>query len=177
MFLSKIFSTLGIICFSLALVFLWQRNDPSRIAFRSVPPVKQALYSGKKNPPVRVVIKNLQLDLPIYPAKIKNQEWETTAKGISWLNFTPVPGEKGNSIIYGHNWENLLGKLDRIKPGAKIEIYYADASKKTFTVNTTAIVSPNEISVLEQAEDRRITMYTCTGFFDEKRFVVAALLL
>lgn len=177
MLLSKIFSTFGIICFSLAVFFLWQRNDPSRIAFKSVPPVKQSLYPGEKNLPVRLVIKKINLDLPIYPAKINGQEWETTAKGISWLNFTPVPGEKGNSIIYGHNWENLLGKLDRIKPGAKIEIYYADAGKKTFTVNTTAIVSPNEISVLKQAEDRRITMYTCTGFFDEKRFVVAAQLL
>ena len=170
--LSKIFSTFGIICFSLAVFFLWQRNNPNRIAFKSVPPVKQALYPGEKNPPVRLVIKNLKLDLPIYPAKINGQDWETTAKGISWLNFTPVPGEKGNSIIYGHNWENLLGKLDRIKPGAKIEIIYADASKKIFAVNSTAVVSPKDVSVLKQAEDRRISLYTWAGFFDEKRFVV-----
>ena len=170
--LSKIFSTFGIICFSLALVFLWQRNNPNRIAFESTSIIKQELLQGKKNPPVRLVIKNLKLDLPIFPAKINGQEWETTTKGISWLKFTPVPGEKGNSIIYGHNWENLLGKLERIRPGAKIEIIYADGSKKIFAVNSTAIVSPKDVSVLKQAEDSRITLYTCAGFFDEKRLVI-----
>ena len=62
------------------------------------------------------------IDLPIYPASINGTSWETTTKGVSYLKNTPTPGEIGNSVMYGHNWTNLLGPLVRAKPGQKIEI-------------------------------------------------------
>ncbi|OGK32199.1 hypothetical protein A3F57_01390 [Candidatus Roizmanbacteria bacterium RIFCSPHIGHO2_12_FULL_36_11] len=175
--MSKYIINFGLICLILAGILLFQRNNPKRIAFYSVPFKTDRSYSSKKNLPTRLVIKDLAIDLPIVPAKVNGQQWETTTQGVSWLTSSPLPGEKGNSIIYGHNWGSLLGKLIRIKPGSLIEIRYSNGSKNTFTVNTIATVSPKEVSVLRQSEDRRITVYTCTGFFDEKRFAVAALLL
>lgn len=85
-----------------------------------------------------------------------------------------MPGEPGNSILYGHNWTSLFGNLPKTKPGERVDIGFSDGSMQQFIVEYTSIVSPDEIEIIEQTEDTRITLYTCTGFLDSKRFVVVA---
>lgn len=174
MFLEKIFKTIGCLFIFLALTLLWQRNNPNRIRFNSLPQSKEIAYLSEKNIPTQLIIKKLSIDLAIYPAKINKQRWETTTQGVSWLASTPLPGEKGNSVIYGHNWLNLLGNILFIKPGNQIEIIFQDGSRKTFIAERSAIVSPSNVSVLNQSDDKKITLYTCIGLFDEKRFVVVS---
>ena len=171
--LSKFFTGIGLICIILAGILFWQRNNPNRLAFVEIPITKKQNIA-KKNLPVRIIIKDVGIDLPVYPAKIKEGNWETTTRGASWLDFSPIPGEKGNSILYGHNWTNILGKLIKIKPGKKIQIILRDGSEQTFLVESAAVISPKNVSVLKQTEDKRITLYTCVGIFDQKRFVVVA---
>lgn len=176
MFLAKFLTTFGIICIVIALILLWQRNDPNRIAFSSLPQDITVSSTKKINPPVRLAIKNVDINLPIFPAKIYKQKWDTTANGVSWLDISPPPGDRGNSILYGHNWSNLLGNLIFVKPGQEIEMIYKDGSRKNFTIQFTTKVTPNIASVLRQTNDKRITIYTCTGLFDEKRFIAVATL-
>ena len=140
--------------------------------FLFAPPQNEIKSPVKKNLPTRLIIKNLNIDLEIFPAKVTGQNWDTTSLGVSWLDISPVPGEKGNSIIYGHNWTNLLGSLFKAKPGDTIEIAYQNAPNKIFTIEKTAMVSPDNVSVLNQTENVSLTIYTCAGLFDEKRFVV-----
>ncbi len=116
------------------------------------------------------------MDLEIIPSKITNNTWEATSQGVSHLSSSPIPGEKGNSILYGHNWTNLLGNLTKIKPGAEINIILKNREKKIFIVEYVSIVGPNDTQILADTDDTRITLYTCTGFLDAKRFVVTALL-
>lgn len=176
MFVSKLFSGIGIVCILLAGILLWQRNNPGRVRFLSAPVQKINNQQVKKNLPVRLIIKSANIDLQIYPAKIIGQNWETTSLGVSWLDISPLPGDTGNSIIYGHNWNNLLGNLINSKPGNQIEVTYTDGSSRFFTIDKTAVVSPKNVSVLSQTNERMLTIYTCVGFFDEKRFVVAGIL-
>ena len=171
---AKLFTYFGAVCLISALFLLWQRSNPKRLMFSSFFPSKVETLSLKDSQPTRLIIRNSNIDLPIIPAKVKGQNWETTTQGVSWLINSSLPGEEGNSVIYGHNWENLLGNLISVKPGYQIEIAYKDGSKKIFTVDSTAIVSPKNISVLKQSKDKKITLYTCAGLFDEKRFVVVA---
>ena len=114
------------------------------------------------------------MNLPIVPSTIKNGVWETTDKGVSYLVQSPVPGNYGNSILYGHNWTKLLANLVYIKPGQTFEIEYSDGSIEKFTIQTTAIVLPSDVSVLRDSRNPLVTLYTCTGPFDSKRFVVTA---
>ena len=130
-----------------------------------------------KNPPVAIAIKGLNINLPIIPAEIHSTQWDTTTKGVSWLDNSPEPGENGNSILYAHNWTSLFGNLPKVKPGQKIQIGFKDNTKKNFLVQNTAIVKPNQLGILDQTTDKRITLYTCTGFMDSKRFVVTAKLI
>ena len=80
----------------------------------------------------------------------------------------------GNSILYGHNWNSLLGDLENAKPGYTVEIIYKNSVKRYFRISYIAIVNPNQIHVLNQTNDARLTIYTCTGFLDQKRLVVTA---
>jgi LPXTG-site transpeptidase (sortase) family protein len=154
---------------------MWLRTAPTRLNFDSYAQ-QQTASVAQKAFPQRMIIGDLSVDLPLYPSSVVNNTWETTTKGASYLRSSPLPGEKGNSIIYGHNWLNLLGPLVAIKPGETIEIAFSDNSRKRFVVDYTSVVNPNESSILAPSQDNRITVYTCTGFLDSKRFVAVATL-
>lgn len=171
--LSKLLIGLGIICFILATLFYLQRNNPQRLAFaiNDLPAQSDTIETAL---PTEIIIKDLSLDLPILPAKLEKGKWEAATKGISYLSSSPIPGEKGNSILYGHNWPNLLGNILKLKTGQVIIIKFADGLTKNFVIDSTASVSPKEISILAPSKTAQITLYTCAGFLDNKRFVVVA---
>lgn len=156
-------------------ILLFQRNNPTRLAFVS-PPERTIMRPMMGITPVAITIKQVKINLALYPATIQNNQWPTTTKGISYLASSPIPGQKGNSIIYGHNWKSLFGPLQNTKPGDEVEITYKDSSKKKFTMLYTSIVSPEQVNILQPSKDTRITMYTCTGFLDSQRFVAVAIL-
>ncbi len=171
--LSYLFIVFGIFCYLVSGYYIWLRNDASRLAFNNYHYTKSAITTTN-NPPQRIVIKDLQIDLPLVPSTIHNNKWDTTNDGASYLISSPIPGEDGNSIIYGHNWASLFGNLVSAKPGQEVLIAFADGSKKNFIIEYTSTVSPDQASILASSKDKRITLYTCTGFLDSKRFVVVA---
>ncbi len=171
---AKWFSIFGLICLILAVFFFWQRNNPQRLAFalNDLPDRSDIINSLPL--PTEIIIKDINLDLPIIPSKLEKGEWEATTKGVSWLSSSPLPGTKGNSILYGHNWPNLLGNILKLKPGQVIRIKFADGSTKLFVIDSTTSVSPKEVSVLAPSKTPRVTLYTCSGFLDSQRFVIGA---
>ncbi len=179
-FLSNFLILLGLILFAVGLYFVWERNSDKRVSFDSPPPVQKGslveagtLPSGR---PVGIRIPSINKELAIVPSKIVNNHWESTKNGVSYLSTSPVPGELGNSILYGHNYPNLLKNLTEVKVGDEISIVYENGGEKKFEVHFTQEVGPNQSSILDPTNDKRITLYTCSGFFDSKRFVVTAIL-
>lgn len=170
---------LGILSFFLFCYLIYQRYNPQQLSFKL--PEAQALdyvkNSNSSSQPIGIKVDSINLSLPVVPAEVKNSNWEVTSKGVSYLKTSAIPGEKGNSILYGHNWPNLLGDLKKVKPGDKLSIIYADNSSRNFEVEYSTKVSPSETSILQNSEDSRITLYTCTGFLDSQRLVVIAKLL
>ncbi|MBI4067574.1 sortase [Candidatus Gottesmanbacteria bacterium] len=171
--MSRFFIILGIIFLLTTGFLIYQRNTPKRLAF-DIDSLPTTSVSSKKSPQV-LIIESLGIRLPIIPAKISKSRWEATSEGVSFLSSSSIPGEIGNSILYGHNWPNILGKLTQAKPGQSIEVIFSDNTKKEFLIEFTSIVTPDEIHILDQTKDIRLTLYTCTGFLDSKRFVVTAI--
>lgn len=126
--------------------------------------------------PTRIEISALSLSLPIYPSAIVDGKWQTTSQGVSYLSSSSLPGEVGNTIMYGHNWPNLLGGLGKVKPGDTIDIYLGD-KQLTYRVEYVATVSSADSVIKEDSTDARLTLYTCTGWLDSKRLVVSARLV
>ena len=164
----------AIICYGYGCYLIWERNNPNLLTFKNF----TGNYKNVKitNPPVRIIISDAHIDLPVFPAAIKNRVWDTTTTGASYLTSSPIPGTTGNSIIYAHNWVSLFGNLVTVKPGEKVEIDYQNKSKKIFTIQYTSVVPSDASSILAASKDKRITLYTCTGWFDTKRFVAVAIL-
>src|SRR5579885_2406032 len=173
--LSWLLILIGIVSYSIGGYYIWLRNDPNRLAFTHYHYQTNAAADAK-HLPVRIIIKAAHIDIPVIPTKFTNGVWTTTDDGASYLLSSPVPGQIGNSIIYAHDFASLFGNLVTVKPGEEVEIQYSDKSIKKFTIEYTSIVSPNESSILAPSHDRRITLYTCTGWFDSKRFVAVAVL-
>lgn len=175
-FVANVLTALGVFFLILSGFLYWQRTTPRRLSFSlSSRELIEAPKSGHSVKPARLTIPELSIDLPIYESRIYGEgKWEATTQGVSYLISTPVPGQVGNSILYGHNWKSLLGNLTQAKPGQVIEIAYSDGSLQDFKVAYTQVVNPDESKILSQTDDQRITLYTCTGFLDSKRFVVTA---
>lgn len=164
----------GLLCLIIFIYLIWQRTNPQRLAFNDYTPGDSSLTRQESTQPKKLIIEDLKIDLPIFPAQINSRVWQVSDKGVSFLSTSSVPGEKGNSILYGHNWTNILGKLTKIKPDQIIKIVYNDGSIKNFVVESTQIVSWKDTSILNQTDDSKVTIYTCTGFLDSKRFVTVA---
>lgn len=169
-----IIAGIALVCLSLALFIA--RYNPYRLAFTAqpIPTPHTENETVMTSEPIRISLPDISIDLPIVRSTIHDQKWETSSQGVSYLDLSPIPGQKGNSILYGHNWTNLLGPLVHAKPGQRIYISYADGSVSTFKIQATALVSPQDTSILAPSNDIRVTIYTCAGFMDSQRFVVTA---
>lgn len=172
--MDKFFTGLGISLIIFGSFLVFQRNNPDRIAFAKNETSEVSILSSNTSLPSSLVIDKLNINLPIITSEIKNGKWEVNNSGVSYLLSSPIPGNKGNSVMYGHNWSNLLGKLINIKIGDEIIIKYEDESVKKFKVILIQEVNPSDTSILNNTNDSRITLYTCSGFLDSKRFVVVA---
>lgn len=174
-FVSKALITCGTLSILFGLYLMWQRNNPLRISFENPNVAVKEVDSNKEySMPVKIKIEARNIELPIIPQKLIGTNWQVTDKGVTYLTDSPIPGTVGNSILYGHNWTKLLGNLTLVTPGDAIEIAYANGQVKNFKVTNTQVVDPSQVSILKNTTDRRITIYTCTGLLDSKRFVVVA---
>lgn len=179
-FLSYLFILSGISFLFFGIYLVWERNSPQRVSFeRSPQPQKGSLFEGNisaSGKPIFIKIPSIAKELQIVPSKIVNNRWESTKIGVSYLETSPIPGEIGNSIIYGHNYPNLLKQLTKVKVGDEILIIFENGADRKFEVTYTQEVGPNQSSILNPTTDRRLTLYTCSGFLDSRRFVVTAML-
>ncbi len=173
--LSRLFIILGIFCYTLGIYNIWLSIDPHRLSFTKYS-YAQTVSPEKKQLPEKIIIKDLNINLNIIPSHVVDNKWETTDMGASYLQSSPIPGDDGNSIIYAHNWASLFANLVYAVPGQEIQIRYADNSTKTFVIKYTSSVTPDNSTILAPSNDKRITLYTCTGFLDSQRFIVVAVL-
>jgi LPXTG-site transpeptidase (sortase) family protein len=174
--LGKLSIFAGIVCVIWGSFLLWRRADTRYFEVVKAKKTIATIAPYTNSMPTRISIPTIGVDLPVIPSKIVRGKWEETTIGVSYIAKSPIPGEIGNSILYGHNWPTLLGDLPLVKPGDKITIAYQNTKPRRFTVVFINIVSPDTTSVLLPTADRRITLYTCTGFLDSKRLVITAIL-
>jgi len=124
--------------------------------------------------PQAIIIPKSKIDLPVQATRIENKKWPTSEIGVSYLENSGKFGFSGNHVFYGHNWKNLLGNLDKTKVGDEIIIKSSQSKLYTFRVKYVGVVESGDVSILQDTQKERLTLYTCTGFLDSKRLVVIA---
>lgn len=108
-------------------------------------------------------------------------------EGLAHFRGTPLPGDGGNSFIYGHsavesffsNHQNLpetiFSRLGNIDVGEEVDVS-KDEKVLKYIVRSKKIVSPDDFSILESQNGKEtITMMTCWPLgIGTKRLVVVA---
>lgn len=113
---------------------------------------------------------------------------EDLAKSLIQWGGTALPGEFGNTVIFGHsvlpiffdpkNYTTIFSTLPTLKEGDEILVYF-DGIVYTYEVIEMKVVDPLDISPLEQKYDSSyISLITCVPpGTDLKRLVVKARLV
>lgn len=103
--------------------------------------------------------------------------------GVVHYAGTAVPGENGNAAFFGHssndwwepgNYKFVFVNLEKLTVGDTYEIHY-NSRKYVYTVQSTKVVEPNDLTVLDQTSYPSSTLITCTPPGTSwRRFVVFA---
>lgn len=107
--------------------------------------------------------------------------------GLAHFKGTPIPGDGGNSFIYGHSAvisffnrhsnlpETIFTKLENVDIGDSVEIEKDDTTL-SYIVRNKKIVSPDDFSILKtQGDKETVTLMTCWPLgVGTKRLIVVA---
>ncbi len=107
--------------------------------------------------------------------------------GLAHFKGTPLPGDGGNSFIYGHSAvenffnrhrelpETIFTRLENVDIGSKVNIK-RDDDVLEYIVRSKKIVSPDDFSILStQGDKETVTLMTCWPLgVGTKRLVVVA---
>jgi LPXTG-site transpeptidase (sortase) family protein len=124
-------------------------------------------------PPSRIIIPRLNINLPVFHAKIIDGVWETTLEGASHGEGTANPGQSGNTVIFAHARVGLFLPLRYIQNQDQIYILTKN-NWYPYQVKEIKRVFPNELEVISPTQDETLTLYTCDGFADRHRLIVIA---
>lgn len=123
--------------------------------------------------PIRVIIPELSIDLPIRQARVIEGFWEVFSDSAGWGEGTGIPGKIGNQVIFAHAREGLFLPLQSIKLGMKVYVLTENGWYE-YKVTEIKEVYPSQVEVIESTNEETLTLYTCSGFTDNKRLIVVS---
>lgn len=91
-------------------------------------------------------------------------------EGVVHYPDTAMPGERGNVFITGHSsyywwskgaYNDVFSILNKLVVGDVIYINY-NYKRYTYTVNNIIVVTPDDLSVLNQGDTNMLSLMTCT---------------
>ncbi len=99
--------------------------------------------------------------------------WPLSDSNPVYLETSGNPDQPGNIIIYGHNTPKIFGTLSLLKEGSEVTLTTNHSISLIYKIDTIKKVFPQEVDILQQGSEERLTLFTCTGLFDSMRLVVS----
>lgn len=90
---------------------------------------------------------------------------------------TPLPGDSGNVVISGHRttYKHPFYNLNDLVVGDPIYLTNPDGIKYTYLVTRSEVVAPDDIAVISNTTDDRLTLTTCNPRYSaSQRLIVTA---
>ncbi|MCC7290132.1 sortase [bacterium] len=113
---------------------------------------------------------NISANVESFDEKVYNLALKS---GLAHFEGTPLPGDGGNSFIYGHSAvpsffnrhkdlpETIFSRLEKVDIGAEISVF-KDGKELKYIVRKKKIVESSDFSVLKtQGDKETITLMTC----------------
>lgn len=120
-----------------------------------------------------LVIPKIDVKAPInfnVDGNIMEEYMKSLETGVAHMAKTALPGEQGNSVIFGHssyyankpgNYKEIFSKLNELAEGDEV-IIESESSELSYKVTEKKIVAPEDISVVDQdTSTKKITLITC----------------
>ncbi|MBA3678682.1 sortase [Candidatus Saccharibacteria bacterium] len=132
-----------------------------------------------------LIIPKINVNAPlVFIDTLEEQKILTALQGgVVHYAGTANPGENGNSVIFGHSsndwWEKgnykfVFVLLEKLVPGDQYEIHY-QSRRYVYQVESTKVVQPTDLTVLDQTPTPYSTLITCTPPGTSwRRFIVKA---
>lgn len=159
-----IFLGLFLICTIFLLTQLGSISPQKKqVIFESVP--SEIYVSG-------IEFKDSSQKLEVKKGTFQFNSWKIDENYPVYLDLSGVPGQPGNIVIYGHNKKEVFGNLHKLKKDEQIILYSSTGDRYVYKIDSIKQVFPNQVEVLQQGKDQRITLFTCTGILDSMRLVV-----
>lgn len=138
---------------------------------------KEVVINDKYTSPMQLTIESLNINSiklqPNIPSQDENIYNQALKNGLAHFKGTPLPGDGGNSFIYGHssvesffninpnNPEVIFSRLENAEIGQKVKIQ-KDGQDLNYTIRTKKIVEPNDLSILQPKGNKEtVTLMTC----------------
>jgi LPXTG-site transpeptidase (sortase) family protein len=136
-----------------------------------IEPETQTIEKDIKSKPQALFIPKLAKTLDVSEGNIVEDRWIISPTGVSHYTDSALPGE-GNTVLYGHNLKNILGDMYLLNQGDSVYLILDSGDFIEYKVYETKEVTPYAVEILNPTQDSKLTMYTCSGFLDQARFVV-----
>ncbi len=118
----------------------------------------------------RLEVPALGLHVPI----LNDYDPNSLRRGVGRMKGTAVPGGLGNLVLAGHR-DTYFRPLRRVHPGMTMRVV-TPAETYDYVVDSTVIVTPENVDVLDIGDRPEMTLITCYPFdfigAAPKRFIV-----
>jgi LPXTG-site transpeptidase (sortase) family protein len=128
----------------------WQQQQMASAATTS-----ESAVAKKDDGLTRVSIPKINLDVIV----VEGTNHRALRLGPGHLKNTPVPGEPGNSVISAHR-DTFFRHIYELNKGDLIDVR-RNGRTYTFEVTGKKIVEPDDLSVVKNTADARLTLITC----------------
>jgi len=157
--------------------------------------VNLPLFNADIIPPgTRIILPRLGTNVPVKNVSDKNlftQDWnglekdiqEALLDGVVHYPGTPTPNQSGNVVFTGHSsyypwnpgrYKDVFAVLHNVVLGDEIIVFHKQ-KKYVYQVTQLEKIYPEEVQVLGDAGDDRLTLITCTPIGTNiKRLIVTA---
>jgi sortase A len=142
---------------------LWQGRLQDRLGKQLASPQLQQAYRDRKvgtgDSLTRIKIPDIGVDVVV----VEGTTPSALRAGAGHYANTSLPCDVGNVAIAGHRttFGKPFANLDRLKPGATIELDTPVGGCVYQVSKDPLVVSPNDLSVLDASGDRTLTLTTC----------------
>ncbi len=123
--------------------------------------------------PEKIIIPSVNIDLEVKRSPIENGYWVVYEDSAAWGEDSGTLGKPGNVVVFAHAREGQFLPLKDIKANEPVYLI-ADSVNYEYLIMEIKEVFPDEIEVVAPTTDETLTLYTCSGFQDEKRLIVVA---
>ncbi len=123
--------------------------------------------------PTRVMIAKIKLVSDLVPQPVVNKDWLISEREVNYLVGSGNLDE-GNMVLYAHRKPKLFGRLHELKNGDSITVTGSGKRVAYYEVFESYSTDAEDLDILKNTQDNVLTLFTCDGWNDRKRWVVRA---